>query len=122
MKKLSICLTVFFTALAPQLFADDDGPSFDCVHTRSAQEDIICDSDGLSAMDLQLYTTYQSLLKQLSPTDAAQLKDEQTAWIKKRNKTCKKSLGVYAGGCLREMYAARQNTLDALAKTFNITP
>ena len=59
-------------------------PSFDCATNRSIVEQAICGSGRLSYLDRELDRVYGSLRRRLNQTRQQALRDEQRAWLRRR--------------------------------------
>gem|GEM_PF-1885968 len=87
--------------------------SFDCSKAKSENEIIICGNSELARSDTKLAKTYQDILKRSPEAKMTQLKQEQVAWVKNRDKTCIPYKGERGVDCLREQYENRQKELDS---------
>jgi uncharacterized protein len=65
-----------FALTAPALAA-----SYDCAHTASAHDQLICRSPALSDLDDQLGRAYQARRALLSPRGAALLRNSERSWL-----------------------------------------
>jgi uncharacterized protein len=63
-------------------------PSFDCSRATSNIEKTICGVQTLASLDVELDSRYKGLLADLPEIKKEELKEEQRAWLKKRNKEC----------------------------------
>jgi uncharacterized protein/Tfp pilus assembly protein PilZ len=79
------------------------GTSFDCAKAKTNVEKMICSDAELSALDENLSKAFKEALK--STDDKEQLKKEQFAWMKERDK-CK------SNECLQEHYNNQIQTLS----------
>lgn len=87
------------------------GPSFDCAKVKpGAIEAMICEDEGLSALDRNLSAVYARAIVKAGNEHAPRLKAEQRGWIKGRD-DCWKSDDV--GACLRTEYRHRIAELQA---------
>ena len=92
-------------------------PAFDCAHSSSAVEDLICGNPDLSALDRRLADRYAAALWQARAVDAGAeaaqrtLRAEQRGWIKGRN-DCWKAEDMAA--CVADSYLMREAELVAL--------
>ena len=87
------------------------GPSFDCAKVKpGAIEAMICEDEGLSALDRNLSAVYAHAITKAGSEHAPRLKAEQRGWIKGRD-DCWKSDDV--GACLRTEYQHRIAELQA---------
>jgi len=73
---------------AASLYAEPT-PSFDCAKTSERSEDIICGSAALARQDVELNTLYKRVMEKLTPDVQEQLRQEQRAWLKDRERACK---------------------------------
>ncbi|WP_321532794.1 alpha-2-macroglobulin family protein [uncultured Desulfuromonas sp.] len=89
------------------------GPSFDCSKASHYVERVICRSDELSQLDLELATLYKKVMKKLPDDVKKDVKQEQLEWLKKRNKDCSLP-GKEAEKCLAEYYRQRNEELSAM--------
>jgi uncharacterized protein len=101
--KIVIIATLLLT-LSSAAFAD--GPSFDCAKASSYVEKTICGSELLKSLDVALSKNYKSMMVVSSnlPGGAQDLRQEQKAWIGKRNKCSTEE-------CLVDLYRARVNEI-----------
>lgn len=60
-------------------------PSFDCATNRSVAEIAICGSGRLSHLDRQLDGVYGNIRRRLNRTSQQALRDEQRAWLQRRD-------------------------------------
>jgi uncharacterized protein YecT (DUF1311 family) len=81
-------------------------PSFDCATNQGEDEIAICRSLKLAALDLELDITYRRLRSTLSQQEAVQLRDDQRAWLRQRQKCCRSE------SCLANSYEARIGQLQ----------
>jgi uncharacterized protein YecT (DUF1311 family) len=61
-------------------------PSFDCARARTEMEHLICDTPTLRDLDGRLGEAYGGLRAFLSPSQFQQLKREEIAWIRARDR------------------------------------
>ncbi|AYD00798.1 lysozyme inhibitor LprI family protein [Neorhizobium sp. NCHU2750] len=81
--------------------------SFDCERADlAADEKVICDTRTLNDADVKMATTFDILTSLLAMGNRDQLKDEQSAWLKKRQ-----ACGADAA-CLTDAYAERMKQLN----------
>ena len=80
-------VAVLMTAWSGQICART--PSFDCEHTASSVEQLICRDQALIALDHQLSQTFQQALAKASPNMQRRLRAEQRGWLKGRNECWK---------------------------------
>ena len=84
------------------------GPSFSCARAANATERAICASPALSALDRAVEQAFASANTRAG-SGAANLRQEQTAWLKSRN-----ACGANPS-CIRERYEERGRNLAAAA-------
>lgn len=82
-------------------------PSFDCLKDRRPDEQTICKSPKLSYLDREMDVAYTALRRRLSGSQRDALKDEQTAWWKKRTACLSDEV------CLTAVYEARLEQLKS---------
>lgn len=82
--KTNIFTITFITILISFLEAKTSGPSFSCrfAHKLSSVEKLICRSDALSDVDLQLSETFTKAAAKLNPDQKKQIVKDQKAWLK----------------------------------------
>ncbi len=88
-------------------------PSFDCSKATSNVEKSICFDPYLAIADHEMASIYKDLYSRLSHDQQQQLKNEQNAWLKKRN-SCGKEQDIAA--CIRKLYRDR---IEILKNEFN---
>ncbi len=82
--------------------------SFDCMKASTAVEGMICGNAELAALDVRLAAAYKAL--RIDAQDKTALKQEQVAWIKKRN-------ACHVADCLITTYSERAEAMEsALAR------
>lgn len=93
-------------------------PGFDCLNPNlSYIEKLICGSDRLSELDLELNAYYKQALEENSEDrdKIAKLKESQKKWLSERDKKCSDIAKPYTGEinttCLRELYKTRISLL-----------
>jgi tetratricopeptide (TPR) repeat protein len=64
----------------------DELPTFDCDTAKLAVEKAICSDPELTRLDREINAAYRAALNKLKPASARRLRDEQRAFILKRNK------------------------------------
>jgi len=62
--------------------------SFDCSRAATAQENAICADPSLSLLDEQMTAAYKALLAQLSPSAAAEVRQDQHEWLRWLPQVC----------------------------------
>jgi len=95
--------------LAASTVAFADGPSFDCAKAASSVEKTICGNDLLQRLDIALSKNYKSMMAVSAelPGGVQDLRQEQKAWVAKRNKCT-------TNKCLVDAYRTRiDNVCDA---------
>ena len=91
MRQMVTCLAVLAVALvAAPLRAQ--GPAFDCAKADGEVEELICQDEGLAALDRKLDEVYKAALAKATNEHPPVLKAEQRGWIKGRNE-CWKARG-----------------------------
>lgn len=103
-----------------------EGPSFDCAKAEGAVQELICQDEGLAALDRELGEVYEAALAKAGDDAPKLLRAEQRGWIKGRDE-CWKAEG--AGGpvfltaswqatnvhdCVEGQYQLRISELQAL--------
>ena len=91
MKEAMVCVTLA-CALALAAPARADGPAFDCAKADGEVEELICQDEGLAALDRKLDEVYEAALAKATNEHPPVLKAEQRGWIKGRNE-CWKTRG-----------------------------
>jgi uncharacterized protein len=81
--------------------------SFDCGKATSEVEKLICGEPGLSQLDVRLSNAYRDVLRHTAH-DPADLKREQTKWLREVRNRCTDS------ACVEEAYRNRLATLEKL--------
>lgn len=81
------------------------GPSFNCKHSKTLTENLICSSKELSELDLNLVQTYKNILNTRAD-DAPQLKEEQRNWRENTRNKCEDI------ECLIKVYNERISELN----------
>jgi uncharacterized protein len=91
MRQMVTCRAVLAVALvAAPLRAQ--GPAFDCAKADGEVEELICQDEGLAALDRKLDEVYKAALAKATNEHPPVLKAEQRGWIKGRNE-CWKAQG-----------------------------
>ncbi len=105
---------IFFILAMPVFSFYASAASFDCAKATEVVEKIICGSQELSEYDRQLSSAYVESVKK-NQSDKQRIKQEQLAWIAKRNE-CE-----YSFDCLKSAYKERLSVLtwDELAEHRN---
>lgn len=83
--------------------------SFDCARASSAQEKLICKSEQLSELDLQLDEAYRAAKSHSDSAKAKDLTAQQRQWLGNVRNRCKNA------DCLLKAYVGRLNEFDPLA-------
>ena len=86
-------------------------PSFDCLKATTIVEKTICGDQKLSGLDAELDSIYKKLLTDLPDLEKKNLKQEQLAWLKNRDKTCAALTNLSV--CISDRYLQR---IEALKK------
>ncbi len=110
--KWTLVLLLCFVA-APALA--QPAPSFDCTKARTAPEKTICGDFSLSWQDNQLNRLYGDVRQLLAESARTVLRDEQRAWVAKRN-ACGAS-----GDCIGKLSSQRLMALSTLVKPQPLT-
>ena len=79
-------------------------PAFDCANADGEVETLICQDDGLAALDRQMQQVFDKAMEQLPAEDVKLQKAMQRGWIKGRN-DCWKADDV--GSCTEFSYKSR---------------
>lgn len=90
------------------------GPSFDCAKASTDIERAICKDDKLAAADRAMAVAYTTLVAKLEGPAKEHLVRDQGQWIVDRNRSCT-AIAYDVTYCLKQRYAARLETLKALA-------
>ncbi|MEX3686428.1 lysozyme inhibitor LprI family protein [Paraburkholderia sp. BR14263] len=94
------------TAAAPAQ-SETFAPSFDCAKVSTGPERLVCGSQKLSALDVQLAQAYKRNMSLTDDTKA--LKAEQIEWRKKERDACS------TVDCMAQAYQSRIDDLDAVS-------
>ena len=86
--------------------------SFDCAKAKTAQEKAICGSPELSAADDRMAAAYRDVLAAVTPEIAAELRDEQRAWIRGMGVKCGQQGAADLAKCLLDYESARTKDLQ----------
>jgi len=78
--------------------------SFDCSKAKSAVENVICQNEELSALDMDLTRLYKSLCLIVEPDNVKSIQEDQRKWLKKRNQ-CETSSEIVK--CVFDSYQIR---------------
>ena len=65
-----------------------------------------CAIREMKKADARLGTVYNNYMKKLSPANKAHLKQNEIAWIKRKEQTCRNEGEEYAGGSMQGMIIA----------------
>lgn len=95
---------------APFTFA----ASFNCDKAGTAVEHAICNSTGLSELDVRLNENYKLAMSNLPASQLVQLRSSQLAWLKTRN-ACD-----VQGDCLKSSMEQRSAKLESLSEQASI--
>jgi uncharacterized protein len=110
---IPLLLIVFGVAIT----AYAEGPSFDCTKVEAGSiEEIICNNESLSAMDVTLAEVYKEAEKKAQNEHPPVLKAEQRGWIKGRNECWKSS---DKEKCIEDSYMMRIAELQARYRLVN---
>lgn len=106
MKSKLAVLGVIGNLAAPTFPIHAAAASFDCERTDlAADEKVICDTRALNDADVKMATTFDILTSLLAMGTRDALRDEQSAWLKKRQ-----ACGGDAA-CLKTAYDERMKQL-----------
>lgn len=95
-------------------------PAFDCAKSSAPDDRLICEDTGLTRLDARLGRVYV-ILRNMLPADAsARLKEDQRAWVFRRNAGCGVAPTTVLTGanllpmrdCFRAAYAERLALLE----------
>lgn len=89
--------------------SEAQGPSFDCAKAVDWSARQVCADASLAASDRRMAELYARRMAASSTDSAAQLRDEQRAWVARR-KSCEITADP---ACLRDAYSARLAELGA---------
>jgi uncharacterized protein len=98
-----LTLTTFITLISFPALAQD----FQCRHSRTADEVVICQSPVLSRLDEKINRTYARALRRSHGGDTIRLTRSQRAWLASR-----RACGVRVS-CIRAHYVRRIGELKA---------
>ena len=109
MRALLLCFVVGLGATPMPMMA----ASFDCRAAKTPQEKTICADPELSKLDESLAGAYRTLRASLSPAGAAEVQEDQRAWLRWVQKVCPAGRpGTQpVDGCFEERYIMRRNML-----------
>ncbi|MGE6743049.1 lysozyme inhibitor LprI family protein [Allorhizobium pseudoryzae] len=106
---LSLLVAAAATLSAPVSTAQ--AASFDCDGTDlAADEKVICEDRSLNDLDVKMATTFELLTGLMPMGNRDILRDDQSAWLKKRQ-----ACGADAE-CLRQAYTVRMEQLQEAYK------
>ncbi|MGE6109564.1 MliC family protein [Aeromonas sobria] len=97
------------TLLFSPLLAAAATPSFDCAKAKGGAETLICQDDGLAALDNELSALYPKAIAAFSPEQQKSERAIQRGWIKGRN-DCWKADDLRQ--CVEESYQRRITELQ----------
>lgn len=86
--RLLLCVVALGTASV----AGAQGPSFDCSKAKGQVPELICKDPGLAKLDRQLDGVYKAAMAKARDKMPAQLRSEQSGWVKGRDE-CWKAQG-----------------------------
>ncbi|WP_144211142.1 MliC family protein [Shewanella donghaensis] len=92
-------------------------PSFNCKLAQGQIEELICQNNQLTILDIQLNDVYQQLANKVEAAEFAQIKPIQRGWIKGRN-DCWKAEDMTA--CVTAAYSSRITELQIAAGVFEV--
>lgn len=122
MHRLVVCLFMSCAAHSAACAADSPFAGFKCKHDGNQQEMNACAFDDFKSSDKELNTTYVRVMAALSPPKQHQLRQQQRAWLKRRDPQCKDKARESEGGsiwpleyygCLRTVTAKRTKEIKA---------
>ncbi|MFD1743848.1 lysozyme inhibitor LprI family protein [Rhizobium helianthi] len=103
---------VVMAGAAPLLPLHAQAASFDCAKTDLAvDEKVICEDRTLNDLDVKMVTTFDILTGLVPMGNRDTLRDEQSAWLKKRQ-----ACGSDAA-CIRSAYQERMRQLEEAYKS-----
>lgn len=106
-----VVLAFLFAALASARAA-----SFNCALAKSPREQAVCADKSLSALDSKTGESYSTLLHQLSPAAAEQVRQDQRSWLHWLDRACPAHTpqeGWKISDCLAQQYTRRLADLSA---------
>ena len=119
--KLNAAIKAAATARIDAALAADDATR--CNRNGNQMELNACAAQDFKASDAKLNTRYKSAMAALSPDAQKALRDEQRAWLKQRDPTCRKrieGLGSIApleySACQKELTDLRVKQLEAISR------
>lgn len=113
-KSLIAVVSALFMAVSmvPLLPHQAQAASFDCGKKElAADEKVICEDRALNDLDVKMVTTFDILTGLVPMGNRDTLRDEQSAWLKKRQ-ACEAD-----AACIRSSYEERLKQLDAAYKS-----
>jgi len=81
------------------------GASFDCQKSKTAVERLVCSSNEIKILDVELYEAYQRA--QRLSVNAGAIRNQQRRWLKESRNSCN------SVGCLSQVYKKRISELTA---------
>jgi uncharacterized protein len=99
-----------------------DGRGFDCAQATAADDVLICQDQLLTRLDSHLGQVYVALRRALTMAASEHLKQDQRAWVFRRNTGCGLSVTTELTetnlpgltGCFRNAYAERLAFLELM--------
>jgi uncharacterized protein len=119
-----LALVVLVSGPGPVL-AQAKGPAFDCARAQGEVEQLICNDEGLAALDRKLDEVYKAALTKARDDVPQFLRTEQRGWIKGRDECWKAKDGTYLTAswqaksvreCVEGNYRIRISELQALMR------
>jgi uncharacterized protein len=122
---VSLAALVALVSATPRAGAQAKGPAFDCSKAEGEVEQLICQDEGLAALDRKLDEVYKAALAKARDDVPQFLRTEQRGWIKGRNECWKAKDGTYLTAswqakdvreCVEGNYRIRISELQALMR------
>ena len=117
--RITSCISLLFTTVSAVASAAE--PAFHCKYDGNQQEMNACAVRDYKAADGLLNIKYKQALSALPPEVQEQLRQEQRAWLKKRDPRCKAEAKPSEGGsiwpleffsCLKHVTEQRTKALE----------
>lgn len=103
--------TTEVSALAQPVPAETEGmfsPSFDCQKASNGAERLICSSQQLAELDVQMSQTYRDYLGSVEAGQRSETKQEQGSWVRQVRNACA------SVDCMASAYQARIEEMQAV--------
>jgi uncharacterized protein len=94
-KLTSLAALVALVSTPSSARAQAKGPAFDCSKVQGEVEQLVCEDEGLAALDHKLDEVYKAALAKARNDVPQLLRAEQRGWIKGRNECWKAKDGTY---------------------------